>query len=110
MQGEGLVQINVQLNTHQSRINIVDVLKPADDYIDQDEGCESQGYFKLIRETKFFFVLCSKRNILRSRRQSHQMDSRSSVQKRSGQILLYILLMNNVIMITFSAGTSENPI
>lgn len=33
VQGEGLVQINVQIQTHLKRINIVDVLKPAEDYI-----------------------------------------------------------------------------
>lgn len=34
VQGEGLVQINVQIQTHLKRINIIDVLKPAEDYID----------------------------------------------------------------------------
>ncbi|XP_011881306.1 PREDICTED: DNA-binding protein Ets97D isoform X2 [Vollenhovia emeryi] len=34
VQGEGLVQINVQIKPMQKRINIVDVLKPADDYIE----------------------------------------------------------------------------
>lgn len=33
VQGEGLVQINVQIQTHLKRINIVDVLKPAEDYM-----------------------------------------------------------------------------
>lgn len=33
VQGEGLVQINVQIQAHLKRINIVDVLKPAEDYI-----------------------------------------------------------------------------
>lgn len=43
VQGEGIVQINVQIQTHLKRINIIDVLKPADDYavspepIDNDE-------------------------------------------------------------------------
>lgn len=33
VQGEGLVQINVQIQADLKRINIVDVLKPAEDYI-----------------------------------------------------------------------------
>lgn len=47
MQGEGIVQINVQIQTHLKRINIIDVLKPADDYavspepIDNDEMSHS---------------------------------------------------------------------
>ncbi|TGZ46377.1 DNA-binding protein Ets97D homolog [Temnothorax longispinosus] len=38
VQGEGLVQINVQIKPMQKRINIVDVLKPADDYIEVVEN------------------------------------------------------------------------
>lgn len=34
VQGEGLVQVNVQIRFAQRRINIVDVLKPADDYVE----------------------------------------------------------------------------
>ncbi|KAF5281888.1 hypothetical protein FQR65_LT14471 [Abscondita terminalis] len=34
VQGEGLVQINVEIQTSSKRINIIDVLKPAEDYID----------------------------------------------------------------------------
>lgn len=34
VQGEGTVQINVQLQTNLKKINILDVLKPAEDYID----------------------------------------------------------------------------
>ncbi|KAK4878408.1 hypothetical protein RN001_010914 [Aquatica leii] len=34
VQGEGLVQINVEIQTSLKRINIIDVLKPAEDYID----------------------------------------------------------------------------
>ncbi|GLV36719.1 Ets at 97D [Carabus blaptoides fortunei] len=37
VQGEGLVQVNVQIQTHLKRINIADVLKPAEDYIDLGE-------------------------------------------------------------------------
>lgn len=33
VQGEGIVQINVQVITLTQRINIVDVLKPTDDVI-----------------------------------------------------------------------------
>lgn len=38
VQGEGLVQINVQIKPMQKRINIVDVLKPAEDYIEVVEN------------------------------------------------------------------------
>lgn len=37
MQGEGLVQVNVQIQSRLKRINIIDVLKPAEDYINTDE-------------------------------------------------------------------------
>ncbi|XP_012214665.1 DNA-binding protein Ets97D [Linepithema humile] len=38
VQGEGLVQINVQVKPMLKRINIVDVLKPAEDYIEDTES------------------------------------------------------------------------
>ncbi|XP_076300462.1 DNA-binding protein Ets97D isoform X2 [Lasioglossum baleicum] len=38
VQGEGLVQVNVQIKATQRRINIVDVLKPAEDYIELAEN------------------------------------------------------------------------
>ncbi|XP_029178840.1 DNA-binding protein Ets97D [Nylanderia fulva] len=38
VQGEGLVQINVQIKPMQKRINIADVLKPAEDYIEVVEN------------------------------------------------------------------------
>lgn len=38
VQGEGLVQVSVQIQTHLRRINIVDVLKPADEYVQLDEN------------------------------------------------------------------------
>lgn len=38
--GEGLVQINVQIRTDFKIINIVDVLKPAEEYIDMAENCK----------------------------------------------------------------------
>ncbi|GAB1866982.1 Dna-binding protein ets97d [Camponotus japonicus] len=38
IQGEGLVQINVQIKPMQKRINIADVLKPAEDYIEVVEN------------------------------------------------------------------------
>ena len=41
VQGEGLVQVNVQIRQSQSRINIVDVLKPAEDYLDEAESDSS---------------------------------------------------------------------
>ncbi|KRT78772.1 hypothetical protein AMK59_7171 [Oryctes borbonicus] len=41
VQGEGLVQVNVQIQVHLKRINIIDVLKPAEDYINIDEERQS---------------------------------------------------------------------
>ncbi|KAL3270738.1 hypothetical protein HHI36_021263 [Cryptolaemus montrouzieri] len=38
VQGEGLVQINVQIQTALKRINILDVLKPAEDYMQDDDS------------------------------------------------------------------------
>ncbi|XP_063988181.1 DNA-binding protein Ets97D isoform X1 [Diachasmimorpha longicaudata] len=38
VQGEGLVQVNVQIRAPQRRINIVDVLKPAEDYVEIPEA------------------------------------------------------------------------
>ncbi|KAF4519659.1 hypothetical protein B566_EDAN004996 [Ephemera danica] len=40
VQGEGIVQVNVELlhdSNHGARINIVDVLKPGDDYLEQND-------------------------------------------------------------------------
>lgn len=37
VQGEGIVQVNVQIQTNLKRINIVDVLKPAEDYNMEEE-------------------------------------------------------------------------
>lgn len=37
VQGEGLVQINVQIEANIKRINIIDVLKPAEDYMHTEE-------------------------------------------------------------------------
>lgn len=53
VQGEGLVQVNVQLLPHQKRINIIDVLKPAEDYVHEDgeenseETTEDSGKMEL---------------------------------------------------------------
>lgn len=33
VQGEGLVQVNIQIQSNLQRINIIDVLKPAEDYV-----------------------------------------------------------------------------
>lgn len=44
VQGEGLVQVNVQIKTVQKRINIVDVLKPAEDYIELAENNTVTSY------------------------------------------------------------------
>ncbi|XP_011495988.1 PREDICTED: DNA-binding protein Ets97D [Ceratosolen solmsi marchali] len=41
VQGEGLVQVNIQIKQQQQRINIIDVLKPAEDYVDIEENCKS---------------------------------------------------------------------
>ncbi|XP_048516039.1 DNA-binding protein Ets97D isoform X2 [Athalia rosae] len=43
VQGEGLVQVNVQIKANQRRINIVDVLKPAEDYIELAENTSEQN-------------------------------------------------------------------
>jgi len=43
-----LVQINVQIKPMQKRINIVDVLKPADDYIEVVENnCMYECIYRL---------------------------------------------------------------
>ncbi|XP_070525161.1 DNA-binding protein Ets97D homolog isoform X3 [Cardiocondyla obscurior] len=55
VQGEGLVQINVQIKPVQKRINIVDVLKPADEYIEVD-NCMYLYIFIFIN-----FMTCNKR-------------------------------------------------
>ena len=41
VQGEGLVQINVQVQAVKKRINIIDVLKPTEDVVDEEpkEAC-----------------------------------------------------------------------
>ncbi|KAL6261205.1 hypothetical protein P5V15_008730 [Pogonomyrmex californicus] len=38
VQGQGLVQVKVEINPMQKRINIIDVLKPADEYIEVEEN------------------------------------------------------------------------
>jgi GA-binding protein transcription factor alpha len=43
VQGQGLVQINVQLQANLKRINILDVLKPAEDYIHVDELSQNEA-------------------------------------------------------------------
>lgn len=50
VQGEGLVQVNVQIQTHVRRINIVDVLKPADEYT-RGEG-EEEDEEEQVRENE----------------------------------------------------------
>lgn len=37
VQGEGLVQVNIQIQSNLQRINIIDVLKPAEDYVHVDK-------------------------------------------------------------------------
>ena len=44
IQGEGLVQVNVQIQFPQRRMNIVDVLKPAEDYVEMEDS--SRMYLK----------------------------------------------------------------
>lgn len=34
VQGEGMVQVNVQVKVEEKKINIVDVLKPAEEFIE----------------------------------------------------------------------------
>lgn len=59
VQGEGLVQVNVQIKANQRRINIVDVLKPAEDYVEVAENnCKFD--FKFLSSSNFvrhFFLL-----------------------------------------------------
>jgi GA-binding protein transcription factor alpha len=48
VQGEGLVQVNVQIKTDGNikKINIVDVLKPAEEYVEiAEEQCKSLSRF-----------------------------------------------------------------
>lgn len=48
VQGEGLVQVNVQIKQPQKRINIVDVLKPTEDYTELRENnskIEKKNFF-----------------------------------------------------------------
>lgn len=40
VQGEGVVQVNVQIQQHLKRINIIDVLKPAEDYVEDLDQLE----------------------------------------------------------------------
>lgn len=49
VQGEGLVQVNVQIKQHQQRINIVDVLKPADDYVETQENKCKYNFLTIIK-------------------------------------------------------------
>ncbi|XP_044577913.1 DNA-binding protein Ets97D-like isoform X1 [Cotesia glomerata] len=53
VQGEGLVQVNVKINLAQKKINIVDVLKPAEDYVQvEDQSPEpAQEEKKVIKWT-----------------------------------------------------------
>lgn len=53
VQGEGLVQINVQIKPMQKRINIADVLKPAEDYIEVVENNCAYKYICSYFQTKF---------------------------------------------------------
>ncbi|KAF7267387.1 DNA-binding protein Ets97D isoform X2 [Rhynchophorus ferrugineus] len=43
VQGEGLVQVNVQVKPNFKKLNILDVLKPADDYVHMEETNNSTG-------------------------------------------------------------------
>lgn len=48
VQGEGLVQVDVQIKTQQRKIIIVDVLKPAEDYVEAAENhCKHKFNFFL---------------------------------------------------------------
>lgn len=50
VQGEGLVQVNVQIQTSLKRINIIDVLKPAEDYHLEDETQQEQEIVEEVDE------------------------------------------------------------
>lgn len=50
VQGEGLVQVNIQIESNLQRINIIDVLKPAEDYV--HVGKLSKFKYKI----SFFFL------------------------------------------------------
>lgn len=53
VQGQGVVQISIQIKItkdHERRINIVDVLKPAEDYLELDEN----GMYKYDAHTILF--------------------------------------------------------
>lgn len=54
MQGEGLVQVNVQVQTNFKRINIIDVLKPAEDYIHIGGNNTQHIYIKYNNYIMFF--------------------------------------------------------
>lgn len=54
VQGEGLVQVNVQIKATQRRINIVDVLKPAEDYIELAENSCMCLYLLYLLYYKYF--------------------------------------------------------
>lgn len=42
MQGEGLVQVNVQVKLISKKIDIIDVLKPAKDYVPSEDEDEEE--------------------------------------------------------------------
>ncbi|KAL1489438.1 hypothetical protein ABEB36_014333 [Hypothenemus hampei] len=50
VQGEGLVQINVQIQLLLKRINIVDVLKPAEDYVHKEPILEDSENDEAVQE------------------------------------------------------------
>ncbi|XP_018567445.1 DNA-binding protein Ets97D-like isoform X2 [Anoplophora glabripennis] len=47
VQGEGIVQVNVQVQTNLKRINIIDVLKPAEDYVHMEDVEEEKTQQKV---------------------------------------------------------------
>lgn len=56
MQGEGLVQVNVQIQSNMKRINIIDVLKPAEDYVHVGKFI-SRNYKETFESCRIFVVL-----------------------------------------------------
>jgi archaellum component FlaD/FlaE len=57
VQGEGLVQVNVQIKQPQQQINIVDVLKPAEDYIDLEENCKHYIIIIIVIKWLYFYLI-----------------------------------------------------
>ena len=89
VQGEGLVQINVQIKPMQKRINIVDVLKPADDFIEIVENCMYKCICLFFCQNDFTLInnifVCSTGDYCSGKQiKCHKVDDRYAVQKGPG--------------------------